>query len=95
MVNNIKEYIRTCPDCQRVRVHHHKPYRELSAIPPSGERPFHTVTMDFIIDIPPTRDPYTGKTCDATPILMNKLTKHATYIATTKDLKADKLADIM
>ena len=95
MVSEIANYVRTCPECQRVRVHHHKPYGELSSIPPGGVAPFHTVTMDFITDMPPARDPYTGKTCDAILVLVDKLTKHATYIATTMDLKADGLADIM
>lgn len=95
MVNEIAEYVRTCPECQRVRVHHHKPYGELVSIPPGGVASFHTVTMDFITDLPPARDPYTGNTCDAILVLMDKLMKHATYIATTKELKADGLADIM
>ncbi len=95
MVSEITDYVRTCPDCQRVRVHHHKPYGEMVAIPPGGMNPFHTVTMDFITDMPPARDPYTGKTCDAILVLVDKLTKHATYIATAKDLKADGLADIV
>ena len=95
MVSEIADYVRTCPDCQRVRVHHHKPYGELVPIPPGGVAPFHTVTMDFITDMPPARDPYTGKTCDAILVLVDKLTKHATYVATTKDLKANSLADLI
>ena len=57
--------------------------------------PFDTVTMDFITDLPPARDPYINKTSNAILGLVDKLTKHATYIATTKNLDAEGLADIM
>ena len=95
MVNEITEYVCSCPECQRVRVHYHKLYSKLASIPPGDVNPFDTVTMDFITDLPPARDPYTNKTSDAILVLVDKLTKHATYIATTKDLDAESLADIM
>ncbi len=95
MLKEVAEYVRTCPDCQRVRVHHHKPYGELASIPPGGVDPFHTVTMDFITDMPPAKDPYTGKTSDAILVMVDKLTKHATYIPTIKDLNAEGLANLL
>lgn len=95
MVAKITKYVRNCPECQRVQVHHHKPYGKLASIPPGGMDPFDTVIMDFITDLPPARDPYTNKTSDAILVLVDKLTKHAMYIATTKDLDAEGLADII
>ena len=95
MLKDIAEYCKTCPVCQRVRVHHHKPYGNLSSIPPGGVEPFTTVTLDFITDMPPARDPYTGKTYDAILVLVDKLTKHATYIGTSKTLDAKGLADLI
>ena len=95
MGKDIEEYVRTCSVCQRVRVHHHKPYGKLNPIPPGGEDPFSSVTMDFITDLPPAKDPYTGKTSDAICVLVDKLTKHGTYVATTKDLNAEGLADLL
>jgi hypothetical protein len=76
-------------------VHHYKLYSELTLIPLGGTTPFYTVTIDFIIDIPPARDAYTGKTCNIILVLVNKLTKYVTYIATIKDLTADSLADVI
>ena len=95
MINEIVEYIRTCPECQRVRVHHHKLYEELVSIPPGDVTSFHTVTMDFITDLSSARDPYIDNTCDTILVLMDKLIKHATYIAIIKELKVDELANIM
>ena len=56
---------------------------------------FDTVTIDFITDLPLARDLYTNKISDAILVLVDKLTKHAMYIATTEDLDAEGLADIM
>ena len=95
MGKDIEEYCKSCPVCQRVRVHHHKPYGNLSSIAPGGVEPFTTVTLDFITDMPPARDPYTGKTYDSILVLVDKLTKHATYIACNKTLDAKGLADLL
>ena len=76
-------------------MYHYKLYSELTLIPLSGITPFYTVTIDFIIDMPPTRDVYTGKTYNAILVLIDKLTKHVTYIATIKDLTADSLIDVI
>ena len=51
--------------------------------------------MDFIIDILSTRNPYISKTYNTILVLIDKLTKYVTYIATIKDLKVDKLVDII
>jgi hypothetical protein len=45
--------------------------------------------------MPPTRDVYIGKTYNAILVLVDKLTKHAIYIATIKDLIVNSLADII
>ena len=51
--------------------------------------------MNFIIDILPTRDPYMSKTYDTILVLIDKLIKYVTYIVTIKDLKVDRLVDII
>ena len=51
--------------------------------------------MNFIIDILSIRNSYIDKTYDIILVLIDKLIKHVTYIATIKDLKVDKLVDII
>ena len=51
--------------------------------------------MNFIIDILSTRDSYINKTYNTILILIDKLIKYVTYIVTIKDLKVDKLVDII
>ena len=95
MLKNIAEYCKICPICQKVRIHHYKPYKNLFSIPSNNVEPFITVTLDFITDMPPARNLYTEKTYDAILILMNKLIKHTTYINTNKTLNAKSLADLI
>jgi hypothetical protein len=45
--------------------------------------------------MPPARDVYIGKTYNAILVLIDKLTKHVTYIATIKDLIVNSLVDII
>jgi hypothetical protein len=76
-------------------VYYYKLYGKLTLIPPGSTTPFYTITIDFIIDIPPTRDVYIGKTYNIILVLVDKLTKHVIYIATIKDLIVNSLADII
>ena len=56
---------------------------------------FYTIIIDFIIDLLSTRDLYIDKTSDTILILINKLIKYVIYIVIIKDLKIDKLINII
>ena len=95
MLFKIDEYVRTCFDCQRVRVHHHKSYDEFNFISSNDEDSFHTMIMNFIINMLFARNLYIDKINNAILILMNKLTKHAIYIATIKNLNVKNFAKLL
>ena len=78
-----------------MRVHYHKPYKKLSSISSNNVISFHIVTLNFITNMPSARDSYTKKTCDIILIMIDKITKHATYIIITMNLKVDKFIDIL
>ena len=94
MLFEINEYVCICFDYQRVRVHHHKLYNKFNFILLNDEDSFHTIIMNFIINISSMRNLYINKINDAILILMNKLTKHATYIATIKNLNVKNFAKL-
>ena len=94
MLFEINEYVRIYFDCQRVRVHHYKLYNKFNFISSNDENSFHTIIMNFIIDMSSTRNLYINKINNAILMLMNKLTKHATYIATIKNLNAKNFAKL-
>ena len=95
MLFKINEYIRIYFDCQRVRVYHHKLYNKFNFISSNDENSFDIMIMNFIIDMSSARNSYINKINDAILILMNKLTKHATYIATIKNLNAKNFAKLL
>ena len=76
-------------------MYYYKLYGKLILIPLDNITPFYTITIDFIIDIPPARDVYIGKTYNTILVLIDKLTKHVTYIATIKDLIVNSLVDVI
>ena len=88
MLFKINKYICIYFDYQRVRVHHHKLYNKFNFILSSDENSFHTIIMNFIINISSARNLYINKINNVILILINKLTKHAIYIATIKNLNA-------
>ena len=51
--------------------------------------------MNFIIDMLSIRNFYINRTYDIILVLIDKLIKYITYIATIKDLKVDRLVDII
>ena len=76
-------------------MYYYKLYSKLTLIPPSNTTPFYIIIIDFIIDIPPAKDAYIGKTYNTILVLIDKLTKYVTYIATIKDLIVNSLADVI
>ena len=94
MLFKINKYVCIYCDCQRVRVYHHKLYNKFNFISSNDENAFHTIIMNFIINMSSTKNSYINKINDVILILMNKLTKHATYIATIKNLNAKNFAKL-
>ena len=77
-----------------MRIYHHKSYNKFNFILSNDENSFHIIIINFIIDISLTRNLYIDKINDAILILMNKLTKHAIYITTIKNLNVKNFAKL-
>ena len=91
LTQDVKEYVRTCTTCPRIKAARHKPYGELQSLPvPKG--PWCDLTMDFITGLPPSGR--NGHAYDAILVVMDRFTKMANYIATTKRIDAVGLADL-
>ena len=73
MHNFIDDYVRTCETCQRTKPPHHKPYGLLSPLP-IPPRPWHSVSIDHIVDLPPS------KGHNAILVAVDRLTKQAHFI---------------
>lgn len=96
MSKKLHDFIRHCPHCQMNQTPRHKPYGSLQPIL-TPARPFHTITIDFILALPLSEEGY-----DCTMSGTCKFSKAITLIPgksiwTAKDWAIkllDKLADI-
>jgi len=77
------------------RIYYYKLYKELSSISFKNSQLFKTITINFIIDILFAINLYIEKINNAILVLINKLIKHATYIATIKELNIKSFAKLL
>ena len=89
---SVKEYVNSCEVCQRTKSKRHRPYGELLPLPIPNKK-FEEITMDFITDLPPSKD-ISGSVCDSLFVVVCRLTKMAKYIPCLKTINADELAQL-
>ena len=82
-VRDVQRYCHNCIKCQKAKPAHHKPFGLLNPLP-VPPKPWHTVTMDFITDLP-LSSTYGSTTWDSILGVVEKLTKMAHYIPRTEN----------
>ncbi|KAM3547144.1 hypothetical protein MY1884_009710, partial [Beauveria asiatica] len=87
----VQEVVNKCDVCRKAKASRHAPYGELQPIPPP-ERAWQTVTMDFIVKLPKSKEPMTGAVYDSILVIVDKLTKYAYYIPYMESSDAKDLA---
>ena len=70
----LREYLKHCPECSLLQTHRHAPYGTLQPIQ-SPDTPFHTITIDFILALPTSRN---GE--DTIMSVTDKFSKRVTFI---------------
>ena len=91
-VRDIQCYCHDCVKCQKAKPSHHKLYRLLNSLPVLTEL-WHTVTMNFIIDLP-LSSTYESTTWDSILVIVNKLTKMAHYISVQKTMSVTDFIEV-
>ena len=81
----VDTYVRSCDACQRNKVVRHAPFGLLSPLP-IPTRPWLSVSLDWITDLPPSHYH------DAILVVVDRLTKQALFIPTTKSMAAPDVA---
>ena len=86
----VQEVIRNCDICNKAKSNRHAPYGKLQPIPPP-DKAWDTIALDFIVKLPPSREPMTNAIYDSILVITDKLTKYAYFIpykesSTTQDL---------
>jgi hypothetical protein len=50
----VEDYVRTCDTCSRAKMPRHHPYGLLQPLP-TPSKPWQSISMDFITDLPPSQ----------------------------------------
>ncbi|KAH7475360.1 hypothetical protein FOMA001_g11755 [Fusarium oxysporum f. sp. matthiolae] len=89
----VEEVVRQCDICARTKAQRHKPYGELQPIE-VAERPWSSITMDFITKLPLSEDPSTGTYYDSIMVIVDRLTKFSIYLPYREATDAEVMAYI-
>jgi len=81
MRETIKQYVKNCDICQRTKVVRHAPYG-LMKPNEAPDRPWKSISIDFITDL------LLSEGSDAVLIVIDRLTKMAHFVPSTKDMNA-------
>lgn len=93
LAKDVREYVQGCGMCQRTKVVRHKPYGEMQALPLPA-KPFESISMDFITDLPPSMEPGSSRAYDSILVIVDRYTKVVKYISCTKTIDAPELAHL-
>lgn len=85
---DVKQYVVNCPVCRRNKPSHQKPAGLLQPLP-VPDRPWDSVSFDFI-----TQLPVTTKGFDAICVFVDRLTKMAHFVPTSTTVSAIGFADL-
>ena len=78
-----------------MRVYYYKSYKKLISISSDNVNLFHTIIINFITNILFARDSYINKIYNIILVLIDKLIKYIIYVITIKNLKIDKLTNLI
>ena len=83
----VKEFIKACDTCARSKVAHHKPYSLLHQLP-IPNRPWASISMDFITDFPLVQG------YDAVLVMVDWFTKMAHFPPCAKTISTEETTDL-
>ena len=86
LTSSLKAYLAHCPQCQTNQTRRHKPYGTMQPIE-SPPVPFHTIAMDFILALPPSKEGF-----DCAMSVTCKFSKRITIIPGQTNWKAAEWA---
>jgi hypothetical protein len=87
----VADAIAKCDLCKKSKATRHKPYGLLQPLP-VATGPWKSVSMDFIVDLPLSREPLTDKSYDAILVIVDRFTKYAYFLPYLKTGTAEDTA---
>jgi hypothetical protein len=87
----VQDVLGNCLECSKNKPKRHKPYGLLQPLSPP-QRPWTSVTMDFIVKLPKSREPGLARLCDTILVIVDRLTKAAKFVPTEESITAEECA---
>jgi hypothetical protein len=93
MRNKVSKFVKNCVSCQQNKHSTHAKYREAQAMEPLTA-PWTNITMDFVTQLPISKDPVTGYDYDSIFVVVDRFTKYAEMIPFRHSYTAEQLAHV-
>ncbi len=93
LLKSTKTVIENCNLCNKAKTKRHKPYGLLQPLP-APTRPWQSIAWDLITDLPPSRDPISGRMYDSILNIICRLTKEARFLPFSKSHTPEDLAEV-
>ena len=93
MRNKVGKFIKNCVSCQQNKHSTHAKYGEAQAMEPPTA-PWTNITMDFVTQLPSSKDPVTGYNYDSIFVVVDRFTKYAEMIPFRHSYTAEQLAHV-
>lgn len=90
---DVRRYIQGCEKCQIYKIRRHKPWGLLESVPVASQ-PWKHYAMDFITDLPISKDEK-GNEYDSVLVIVDRFTKYVQYVPTTKTITSRALAEVI
>lgn len=87
MRDDVEAYVKTCLVCQQDKVEHQLPTGLLEPLP-IPERPWESVSMDFIVGLP------SSEGCAWILVVVDRFSKYGVFIPAPKDCTAEQAAQL-
>jgi hypothetical protein len=87
----VEEYVKNYDTCHKAKHARHKPWGLLQT-PEHNERAWAQIAMDFIVKLPPLKEPLTGVTYDSILTINDSLTKYIYLIPYKEASTSEELA---
>ena len=93
MRDKVGKFIKNCVSCQQNKHSTHAKYGEAQAMEPPTA-PWTNITMDFVTQLPSSKDPVTGYNYDSIFVVVDRFTKYAEMIPFRHSYTAEQLAHV-
>ncbi|KAL2009177.1 hypothetical protein VTN00DRAFT_7371 [Thermoascus crustaceus] len=87
----VRRIVSQCDLCIRSKAARHAPYGLLQNLD-APERPWQSISLDFITDLPASKEPLTGIIYDSILVIVDRLTKYAYFLPYKKSSNVEELA---